>query len=155
MTVEVADRTGTGWLPSHVVDLVEEVLSVEGAFGAVVVVFVDEEEMVSLNGRYRGLREPTDVLSFGRKDGEDGWPDPQDTAAELGEVVVCPSVVLRYAEEESADPGRQLAWTLVHGVLHLLGYDHETDSGEMRVREQALLGRLDRLIAAVSPTLPF
>lgn len=154
MVVEVVDRTGTGWSPGHVVDLVEGVLDAEGASGTVILAFVDEEEMTALNGRFRGLREPTDVLSFAREDEEGGWPDAADAVAELGEVVVCPSIVRRYAEEESGDPGRQLAWTLVHGVLHLLGYDHEIDKGEMREREQALLGRFDRLVAAVSPTLP-
>ena len=60
----------------------------------------------------------------------------------LGEVVVCASVVTRYAREDGVDGAEQLAWTIVHGVLHLLGYDHEVDHGEMRDRERALLPEL-------------
>ncbi|MBN1320664.1 MAG: rRNA maturation RNase YbeY [Thermoleophilia bacterium] len=154
MAVEVVDRTGTERRLGRVAELVEAVLDAEGAAGTVVVAFVNEEEMTALNGRYRGLNEPTDVLSFRYGEDEGAWSEAPGAVAELGEVVVCPSVVHRYAEEEGGDPGRQLAWTLVHGVLHLVGYDHESDNGEMRKREQALLGRLDRLVTAVSPTLP-
>jgi ssRNA-specific RNase YbeY (16S rRNA maturation enzyme) len=46
-----------------------------------------------------------------------------------------------------------VGWTIQHGVLHLLGYDHENDSGEMRAREQVLLGELDRQVRAVGKAL--
>ena len=60
----------------------------------------------------------------------------------LGEVVICPALVRRYAAEAGTTSGYQLGWTVVHGMLHLLGYDHEQDRGEMRPREQVLLERL-------------
>jgi probable rRNA maturation factor len=75
---------------------------------------VDPERIRELNREYRGRDEPTDVLSF-----------PVDEAApaagprELGDVIICP--------EHTED----LTEAVVHGVLHLCGYDHETDSGEM------------------------
>lgn len=56
-----------------------------------------------------------------------------------GEIVVCPAVVARYARDDSVPFEQQLAWTLIHGTLHLLGYNHECDDGRMRRRESELL----------------
>jgi probable rRNA maturation factor len=171
--VEVVDRTGSGQAQTPVVDLVEAVLDAEGVAGMVVVAFVDEGAIAELNARYRGLNEPTDVLSFSYSEDEAYWPDQKDSGAsieraspghmlaergasgdaavlDLGEVVVCPAVVRRYSEEGDGDPDRQLGWTIMHGVLHLVGYDHERDDGEMRERERVLLGDLDREVRAVS-----
>lgn len=161
--VEVVDRVGLGEPQGPVTGLVEAVLKAEGVAGAVVVAFVDEVAIAGLNARFRGLEEATDVLSFRYADDDAGWPEQpcagleattdscrSGHAADLGEVIVCPAVVQRYAQEEGAAPGRRLAWTILHGVLHLVGYDHEGDNGEMRDREQALLGELDQFVRAVS-----
>lgn len=90
---------------------------------------VTPEEMAALNGRHRGRSGPTDVLSF-PVDGPEaaGWPDG-GPPPELGDVVICP--------EEAREPLPTLA---VHGLLHLLGHDHEADDGEM-------LELQDRLVA--------
>ena len=56
---------------------------------------------------------------------------------------------MRYAAEEGREAIIQLGWTLIHGTLHLAGYDHETDQGEMREREQELLRRLDGRVQAL------
>jgi probable rRNA maturation factor len=125
------------------------VLEIEDFTDPVVVALVDEPAISELNQRYRGLAGSTDVLAFRYADGEDSWPGEQDVPAG-GEVAVCPAVVRRYSDEEGDDPGRRLAWTIIHGVLHLLGYDHETDEGEMRQREQELLRELGPLVRAVS-----
>jgi probable rRNA maturation factor len=142
--VEVIDAACAGWASGPVAAVAERVLAVEGAFGSVVVAFVDEERIAELNARYR-MPGSTDVLSFRAEDETEDWPDTL-APAELGEVVICPAVVRRYAIEEGVSEGEQLGWTLVHGVLHLLGYDHETDHGEMRAREQELLRCLAPLI---------
>jgi len=132
-------------------DLVKAVLAAEGAHGSVVVAFVDEGTIAELNGRYRGLEEPTDVLSFRRADGDADWPEPSKKGTvELGEMAVCLPVVRRYAREEGGDPGTQLGWTLLHGVLHLLGYDHEDAGGRMRDREASLMLRLARQVTTAS-----
>ncbi len=163
--VEVVDRTGRGWIRSSVVDLIEAVLKAENVEGALTVVFVGGQEMTGLNRRFRSLAEPTDVLSFRYADSDEEWPadggvtlDTDGTdgrgqptldvgeVVDLGEVVVCPAVVGSYANDEGADLGERLAWTVVHGVLHLVGYDHEKDEGEMRRREQELLKELDPLV---------
>jgi probable rRNA maturation factor len=133
-----------------VIDLVESVMRSEEVEGVLTVAFVDEATMVALNERHRGVEGPTDVLSF--IDGPDDWPAgcadedagrSDEALREWGEIAVCVAVVRKYAAEEGNSVGRQLAWTLIHGVLHLLGYDHETDDGEMRAREQILLDGLD------------
>jgi probable rRNA maturation factor len=82
--------------------------------GHLSVELVATERIRELNRRHRGLDEPTDVLSF-PIDGTGPAPGPR----ELGDVVICP--------EHTAD----LVEATVHGVLHLCGFDHETDSGEM------------------------
>jgi probable rRNA maturation factor len=145
--VEVVDHTGLMADPDAVVRLVQAVLEAEGADGAVSVAFVGEDEISGLNGRYRGVPQATDVLAFAAEPAEAPWPGE---ACELGEVVVCPQVVLRYAREEGCPAAAQLGWTLVHGVLHLLGYDHEADQGEMRSRERRLLKESPALVSALS-----
>lgn len=102
-------------------------LGVERATLGLMVVGADE--MAAINGDHRGTREPTDVLAF-PVDGPEaiGWP-PDGPPPELGDVVICPAA--------ARDPLETLA---VHGLLHLLGYDHETDGGEM-------LALQDRLVA--------
>jgi probable rRNA maturation factor len=82
--------------------------------GHVSVELVGERRIRELNREHRGLDEATDVLSF-PIDEEGSVPGPR----ELGDVVICP--------EQTSD----LAEATVHGVLHLCGYDHETDDGEM------------------------
>lgn len=150
--VEVIDQVGLGFIRDPVTALALAVLDAEERVGSVVFAFVDEAAMADLNCRYRGSEEPTDVLSFSEADAED-WSDAgfpgEEAVADLGEVVVCPAVVRRYAAEEGADSRRQMAWTLIHGLLHLLGYDHETDHGEMRLREQELLEELTALAQAL------
>ena len=150
--VEVIDESGSGSSVEAVSGLVESVLKAEDVEGGVTVAFVEEPVIAELNLRYRGVDGSTDVLSFQEDGGGGEWPgDPTSGAdgcgnagvtRELGEVLVCPAVVRRYAAEEGQEPSRQMAWTIIHGVLHLLGYDHEADKGEMREREQALLAEL-------------
>jgi probable rRNA maturation factor len=92
--------------------------------GHVAIEFVDERRITELNAQYRGLREPTDVLSF-PIDGAEGLP----VARELGDVVIC------------LEHTRDVREAIVHGVLHLLGMDHETDAGEMLALQHELLER--------------
>ena len=91
--------------------------------GHVAVEFVGEERIAELNARWRGKEAPTDVLSFPvDESGEAVGP------RELGDVVICP--------EHTTD----LREAVVHGVLHLVGMDHETDDGEMLAVQAEILG---------------
>lgn len=93
---------------------------------------VGPQEMARINGEHRGKPEPTDVLAFpvDGPDVADGWP-PDGPPPELGDVVICP--------EAAQEPLTTLA---VHGVLHLLGYDHETDDGQMLALQDRLVDEL-------------
>jgi probable rRNA maturation factor len=86
------------------------------------------DEMARINDEHRGKAEPTDVLSF-PIDGADAldWDD-DGPPPELGDVIICP--------EAAQEPLESL---VVHGVLHLLGYDHETDDGEMLALQDRLV----------------
>ncbi len=96
---------------------------------------VDEAEMRSLNRTYRGRDRPTNVLSFPVGD----MPGMQVSL--LGDVVVCAPVVRRQAREQRKTERAHWAHMVVHGTLHLLGYDHVTpaDAEEMEQIEKAVL----------------
>ncbi len=103
------------------------------------IAIVELDEMVELNGRFREKEGPTDVLSFPCDDPcavvEPGEP------VTLGDVVLAPEVAERQAEEYGHTVEEELNLLLVHGVLHLLGYDHEEDeaAAAMQLRERSLL----------------
>jgi probable rRNA maturation factor len=102
---------------------------------------VDEEEGRALNKQYRQQDKATNVLSFpGAGAGEAGLPP--EVAQSLGDIVVCGPVVEREAAEQDKDVTSHWAHLLVHGTLHLLGYDHETD------RDAALMEKLESGILA-------
>lgn len=117
------------------------VLEREDAPGAIElsIAVVDIREMTELNGKYREKEGPTDVLSFPCDDPcavvEPGEP------VTLGDVVIAPEVAERQAVEYGHTVEEELNLLLVHGVLHLLGYDHEEDEAAeaMQTRERALL----------------
>ena len=102
------------------------------------IALVDEEEMARLNEQYRGVSKPTDVLSFGC---DEPCPTPGEEPITLGDVVIAPSVAEAQARELGHTAEHELDVLLVHGILHLLGYEHEQDAGAeaMTARETALL----------------
>lgn len=105
--------------------------------GDLTIRIVDEAEMQELNRRYRGKDKSTNVLSFGY-DGE-GLDIPI-----LGDIVVCASVVEREAREQGKSLRGHWAHMIVHGCLHLLGYDHvnDRDADVMESREKEMLADL-------------
>ena len=104
------------------------------------VLLCDDAFILPLNRDYRGKDRPTDVLSFSQREGEDG--DPEDPV--LGDVVISVETAGRQAAERGHALEHELRVLLVHGVLHLLGYDHEVDeeAEEMEALERDLLSRL-------------
>lgn len=107
-------------------------------------IFVDDNYIRSLNAEYRGLDQPTDVLSFALNEGEDM---PGDEAAEdlLGDIVISLPTAQRQAEEYGHSLAREVSYLTAHGSLHLLGYDHmtEEDRQVMRQKEEAIMNRLN------------
>ncbi|MBE0448438.1 MAG: rRNA maturation RNase YbeY [Actinobacteria bacterium] len=103
------------------------------------IALVSEEEMLELNARYRGKDYPTDVLSFQAETPLGGKIEKIPHL--LGDVVICPSVAARQAEEYGHTFDQEIELLLVHGILHLLGYDHKEDAEaeEMEEREQEIL----------------
>jgi probable rRNA maturation factor len=108
------------------------------------VALADAETVRDLNRLYRGRDEPTDVLSFASKDVEVAFPEAPDAERTLGEVVVCLPVAEAQAAARGAPAAPEIAHLLAHGILHILGYDHETpaESDAMKTREDALLAAL-------------
>ena len=110
------------------------------ARGELTLRIVDEEESAALNSRYRGRRGPTNVLSFGAGEA----PEAGDEPPPLGDLVICAAVVQREAREQGKPARAHWAHMVVHGVLHLQGYDHETsaEAATMETRERELLAAL-------------
>ncbi|HEY8466634.1 MAG TPA: rRNA maturation RNase YbeY [Solirubrobacterales bacterium] len=120
MSVELED------VPAELRDAVLAALEAAGvADGHLSVELVGAERIRELNREHRGRDKPTDVLSF-PIDGAGDVPGPR----ELGDVVICP--------EHTAD----VVEAAVHGVLHLCGYDHEVDDGEMLALQERVMERL-------------
>jgi probable rRNA maturation factor len=139
--------------------LVSRVLEAEEVYDAELsVVFVGERRIRALNREHRGKDEVTDVLSFPLEDGDDesggevddrrafdaagedpDGAEPQAPPRLLGDIVVCARQALRQARAVALPPAFELAVLLAHGTLHLLGYDHEVDAGEMALRQAEVL----------------
>ncbi|MDR0426632.1 MAG: rRNA maturation RNase YbeY [Clostridiales bacterium] len=118
--------------------------------GAVELLFVSEREMRAINRRTRGLDRATDVLSFPALAAADKpltkerYPYEYDDAlcaVALGSVLISNAAVRRQAGEYGHSAARERAYLFVHGTLHLLGYDHETESDRaiMRQKEEEIL----------------
>jgi len=103
--------------------------------GALTVVFVAPRTMKKINGRYRSRDYATDVLSFAYGNETEG------DVRYLGDIVISPEVAALNAERWRTSSEKEVRRLLVHGILHLLGYNHETDAGEMRRLQAHLLRR--------------
>ena len=113
------------------------------------VLFTDDEHMAALNRQYRDKEGPTDVLSFPMTEDLDGEIAPAlFEPVMLGDVVVSVETALRDAEELEQSFERTVDRLLIHGILHLLGYDHEksqVDAMCMTKEEERLLAHLEKL----------
>jgi len=109
------------------------------------VLLTDDATIQEMNRSYRGYDKPTDVLSFALTDAVDGAPTAPlvpGMAQMLGDVVISVETAGRQAERHRIELSLELALLAVHGTLHLLGYEDETEAGaeKMRVREREILG---------------
>jgi len=100
--------------------------------GSVTVLVTDSREMRSLNSRFRGKNQATDVLSF---------PPPALGNGFAGDIAVSLDIAARNARQLGHPLGQEVQILVLHGILHLAGYDHEEDQGEMEEREVRLRRR--------------
>jgi probable rRNA maturation factor len=132
-------------------NVVGKLLEAESITGPVElgVVITDTETVMRLNKSYRQKDEPTDVIAFqmipdNHDANEPAFAIPPDGVTHLGEVVISYPIAVQQAQEQGHSVEQELVLLTVHGVLHLLGYDHERD-GEgrrMRAREKRIMGIL-------------
>jgi probable rRNA maturation factor len=132
-------------MEAMVVQVVEKVLTYEECEEdyEVSISLVGNEEMRSLNNEYRGIDKETDVLSFPmvefideELDEEDENADYIDEEVALGDIVISMQSVVEQSEDYGHSFNRELAFLLVHGMLHLLGYDHEDEASEKEMLEK-------------------
>ena len=109
--------------------LLEQIADFLGA-GDVELVFVNDDEMRKINHEHRGIDKATDVLSF---------PYEQVSGGLMGSVVISTDTASRVASELGHSIEREIALLFLHGVLHILGYDHEIDNGQMRQKEKEVI----------------
>ncbi len=96
------------------------------------IAFVDDDAMTELNKKFRGKKKTTDVLTF---PADDSYNEPSATGRPLGDIVISVDQARRQAVEEKHSLATEIRYLVVHGLLHALGYDHETDKGEMNALE--------------------
>lgn len=100
------------------------------------ITFIRDRAMRRLNRDYRGFDKPTDVLSFAYHESEEAPFDYEKR--HIGDVVISVETAERYARELGLSFDREIELLVIHGALHLAGYDHETDNGEMNRLERKL-----------------
>jgi probable rRNA maturation factor len=112
--------------------------------GILTVMVTDDAEIQELNRTYRHIDAPTDVLSFGETDQADGFVAPAGEARYWGDIIISYPRALEQAATYGHPPQEELALLVVHGTLHLLGYDHEQadDKDKMWVAQNAALAQL-------------
>ena len=115
----------------------------EGATGEISVTLVDADRIAELNAAYLDGEGPTDVLSFPVDGLVTAAPGEDDPPVLVGDVVLCPEVAIAQAPPGPDGVTSELDLLITHGVLHLLGYDHDTPeaAAAMRSREEAVCGR--------------
>jgi probable rRNA maturation factor len=117
--------------------------------GALTICLVDNAEMARWNRSYRGKKGPTDVLSFptngaqlnGSTFAKPNRPRPVRAAQSnsyLGDIAIAPAAARRNARRFGRSFGEEMRVLILHGILHLMGYDHASDDGQMDRREQRL-----------------
>jgi probable rRNA maturation factor len=105
----------------------------------------DDNDIKKLNKAHRKLDKPTDVLSFYMEEDKPGnFVSPPDGIVHLGEIVISFETALRDCRKQNISIEDEMCFLLIHGTLHLLGYDHEdlADGAKMRKKEDELFGKL-------------
>lgn len=140
------DTTGYDTLITEVFNEAMKVEQIDKYY-EVSVVFVSKEKIQEINRTYRGIDRVTDVISFALFDNEDDivFEDEEEEITTLGDIFICVDVMKEQAKEYGHSEKRELAFLAVHGLLHLLGYDHDTNEKEreMFAKQELILNNLD------------
>jgi probable rRNA maturation factor len=107
-------------------------LRVDDNIQEVSIAIVDDEAMRNLNRKFRKQNKTTDVLTFPADDSD---ADPNASGRPLGDIVISIDQARRQATDQKHSLAIEIRYLILHGILHALGYDHETDSGEMNALE--------------------
>lgn len=149
MNIFLADEQDEPLSTEPLKRLAELVLAEEQLDGdtEVTLLFVGDDVIADYNQRFMGRTGPTDVLAFPLETARPGLPPRRVRGGppiNLGDVVIAPGYVARAAAQRGADVDNELGLMVVHGILHLLGWDHQDDdqAEEMESREAALLERV-------------
>lgn len=126
---EIASFTRQVLLALEKLDKLEEEIT------EVSIAFIDDEAMKKLNQKFRNKASTTDVLTF---PADDSYNEPSASGRPLGDIVISVDQARKQATEEKHSLPTEIRYLVVHGVLHALGYDHETDHGEMNALELAV-----------------
>ncbi|HEX6641836.1 MAG TPA: rRNA maturation RNase YbeY [Thermoanaerobaculia bacterium] len=110
----------------------EKLDKLEEEITEVTIAFIDDDAMTELNQKFRKKAKTTDVLTF---PADDSYNEPSATGRPLGDIVISVDQARRQAIEEKHSMATEIRYLVVHGILHALGYDHETDNGEMHALE--------------------
>jgi probable rRNA maturation factor len=141
--IEIANRYSAHKLKLHVIErFLSFCLHILGLPHAhLSVVLTQNQEMKALNHKFRGQNQSTDVLSFGMHEKRQNHDPLPPNHQILGDIVVSVPYIWQHAQDVGRDPQLELAWCFIHGILHLLGYDHHTllERKRMQVSEFGLL----------------
>ena len=135
---------GEGIDEADVTAAVERILSYLGEDGDFSIHFVSDEEIRALNRSYREKDEATDILTFALSDG-DAFPEIEGEEKELGDIFISLESMHRNADAFSVSDDEELHRLLIHGVLHLLGYDHATNdfsTEPMLIKQEGMMKEL-------------
>lgn len=150
MQIELSNQqeklTVTQEMEDKIIEVLEEAARVHDVndMTEVSLMFTDDETIHEMNREYRGIDRPTDVLSFALEEGEEEeiYGGPEENL--LGDIIISVETAVRQAEEYEHSVEREMSFLALHGMLHLLGYDHmeEEERQEMRAQEKAILESL-------------
>jgi len=146
--IQIDDRFANQVDAELIEQAIAAALVAEGVDGAieVSVLVTDDATLHQLNRDYRNVDTPTDVLSFADDDENDtAFVRPPDAPRYLGDLAISSESVILQAAEYGHSRVRELAFLTVHGMLHLLGYDHErgaADQAAMRAREELIMQQI-------------
>ena len=143
LTLSLHDEQGVVVDTQRLRDVALRTAAGEGATGEISITLVDADRIAELNARYLDGDGPTDVLSFPVDGLVTSPPGDGDPPVLIGDIVLCPEVAIAQAPPVPDGVVSELDLLVTHGVLHLLGYDHDSEeaAAAMRSREESVCGR--------------